>query len=457
VPSVADPPPESSIPGLAVRSYRSRGLQQVDLFWTGSPADAFDVYRDGRRIAIASASGYTDRLGRDGSGSYRYRVGVTGTDVRSNEATVTFAAGRRVVGADATSNREPSHGAAVSVSAVGMEEPFRHRATHTLSRPCGTGVVVTASANRAHAIQTRKGKRAARLGDRRVALRRSARFVCIVALVLCLPATAAPASPVPSPVFQPPQAYYLALGDSIAYGFQLPRWLAGLPPAGFDTGYVDVFGAALREIRPHITTVNYGCPGESTVSFIAGPCAVRQEGVVALHDDFDGSQLDAAVAFLRAHDGRVSPITLHVGGNDVRALLTACNRDFGCLQAEAPAAIAQFGSRLGTILARLRAAAPNAEIIVSGQYDPFLGFFAQADPLYLALNDAIATVAAAERARYADIFPAFNPQGDREAEAAAMCLLTLLCSDGDDHPSDVGYRALAAAVFDSSGYARLAP
>jgi hypothetical protein len=33
--------------------------------------------------------------------------------------------------------------------------------------------------------------------------------------------------------------------------------------------------------------------------------------------------------------------------------------------------------------------------------------------------------------------------------------LTLLCSEGDGHPSDAGYRAMAEAVFEASGYARL--
>ena len=68
----------------------------------------------------------------------------------------------------------------------------------------------------------------------------------------------------------PPQAYYLALGDSIAYGVQPPKASAGLPPSGFDTGYVDFFAARLRALAPKIRVVNYGCPGESTKTFIAG-------------------------------------------------------------------------------------------------------------------------------------------------------------------------------------------
>jgi hypothetical protein len=81
---------ETSIIGLAARGYRCRGLQQVDLFWSGSNIDGFGVYRDCHCVAIVAASGYTDRLGRPGSGSYRYRVGATGTETRSNEAVVTF-------------------------------------------------------------------------------------------------------------------------------------------------------------------------------------------------------------------------------------------------------------------------------------------------------------------------------------------------------------------------------
>jgi hypothetical protein len=38
------------------------------------------------------------------------------------------------------------------------------------------------------------------------------------------------------PAAAAPQAYYLALGDSIAYGFQPEKARKGLPPRGFNTG-----------------------------------------------------------------------------------------------------------------------------------------------------------------------------------------------------------------------------
>ena len=80
------------------------------------------------------------------------------------------------------------------------------------------------------------------------------------------------------PKFDPPKRYYLALGDSVAYGYQQSKVDAELPPAAFDTGYVDDFAARLRQLRPMIVVVNYGCPRESTNSFIAGPCPLKALG-----------------------------------------------------------------------------------------------------------------------------------------------------------------------------------
>src|SRR5213593_3483873 len=148
--------------------------------------------------------------------------------------------------------------------------------------------------------------------------------------------TALAASAASGPVYQAPQAYYLALGDSIAYGFQPAKQRAGLPPSGFNTGYVDVFAARLRTVAPKLRVVNYGCPGESTKTFIDGGCSGRGD-VKGLHDAFKGAQLDAALAFLRAHRGQVGPITLTLWGNDVFELSPACKGDLLCTRSHAKA------------------------------------------------------------------------------------------------------------------------
>ena len=266
------------------------------------------------------------------------------------------------------------------------------------------------------------------------------------AVVLALPGTAAVAS-------QPaPQSYYLALGDSIAYGVQPPKASAGLPPSAFDTGYVDVFAARLRALAPNIRVVNYGCPGESTKTFAAGGCSGRAD-VKGLHDVFKGAQLNAAVAFLRAHRGQVSPITLTLWGNDLGDILDACKGKPACVQARLPRTVA---SGLTTILRQLRAAAPKAKIIVTGTWNYNVANLKQTDPLFRSLNATIARVAATANARFADTFPVFNPQGNLAREKARICALTFACSKfkGDPHPTDAGYRAIAAAVWDASGYPR---
>ena len=89
-----------------------------------------------------------------------------------------------------------------------------------------------------------------------------------------------------------------------------------------------------------------------------------------------------------------------------------------------------------------------------GYWNGRIDFLAESDPLFQAANAAIAAAAAHARARFADVMPAFNPAGD-SARAAAICALTLLCSESDGHPSDLGYRTIADVVFAVSGYERL--
>jgi lysophospholipase L1-like esterase len=288
---------------------------------------------------------------------------------------------------------------------------------------------------------------------------RVAGLLCVIIVAVVTLMSSPPASAVTPPKFKPPKSYYLALGDSITYGFQLSRARAGLPPSAFNTGYVDDFGARLQQIQPSIITVNYGCPGETTKSFIDGPCPWTAGGG-QLHDSFSGSQLGAAVAFLRAHPGDVSPITLTLWGNDVREFVGSCTDESGaidpvCIQKGIPGFFHGVSTNLDTILGKLRAAAPNAEIIVTGTWDSFIGAFEFADPLFQLLNTSMANVAAANLVWFADPFPVFNPQGDLDAETQAICTLLLLCTENDSHPSDAGYQALADVVFEASRYARL--
>jgi lysophospholipase L1-like esterase len=264
-----------------------------------------------------------------------------------------------------------------------------------------------------------------------------------VAVLLAVSGTASSGTSA-RPVFQPPQRYYLALGDSMAYGYQPTK--AKAPPAAVRTGYVDLFVARLRKLSPKIQVVNYGCPGESTVTFARGGCDWLKGGG-KLHDAFRGPQLKAAQSFLRAHRGNVSPITVTLWGNDLPLPLSKNAK-------RAPSAIASFGSRLTTILEQLRATAPTAEIIVTGAWNPEADRLARTEPLYRSLDAAIRRAATASHARVANMFAALNGTGKVKTQQARLCRLTFYCSKGDPHPTDAGYRAMADALMTASGYPR---
>jgi lysophospholipase L1-like esterase len=265
------------------------------------------------------------------------------------------------------------------------------------------------------------------------------------------------AYPAASQVVLGPKQYYLALGDSITFGYQAYKHEASLPPSAFNTGYVDVFAGHLREIQPTIIVVNYGCPGESTRSFLKGPCLWTEFGQ-QLHDSFTGRQLDAALSFLRAHPGEVSPITVTLWGNNVREFSAACQGDAACIQNGAFKFIDDLTKDLAKILRALHKEAPDADIIVTGTWDSFIDALEFADPLFQLMNASMAAAAAAERVRFADPFSLFNPQGDLQHEVQNLCSLLLLCApQPDSHPSDVGYRVLGDLVWNVSGYGSPVP
>src|SRR6185312_6474274 len=99
----------------------------------------------------------------------------------------------------------------------------------------------------------------------------------------------------------------------------------------------------------------------------------------------------------------------------------------------APSAIASVGSRLNSILQRLRVAAPTAEIIVTGAWNPEVDQLKQAQPLYRSVDRAIARAAAGSRARVANMFAVFNPPGNVRTQRARLCAITFFCSKGDIH------------------------
>lgn len=256
----------------------------------------------------------------------------------------------------------------------------------------------------------------------------------------------------PHPPFAPRPTAYLALGDSLAFGYSQARFDELFPeenPAGFESGYVNVVGDALKVFDRGLQIVNDGCPGETTESFIKGPCPYVAEGF-PLHHPYAGgptaSQLSDALAYLQAHPGAVDPITLDIGANDALGLIEGCKEEPACVLAGAPGVFAKIAANLTAILGQLRADAPRAQIVVLGLYNPFGETLAGGDALTAQLNEVEAKVAAGVGARFADPLPVFNPPG--ALEAPTICLLTNMCTPLKDiHPTALGYRVLGGLVL----------
>ncbi|HZL49075.1 MAG TPA: SGNH/GDSL hydrolase family protein [Solirubrobacteraceae bacterium] len=181
-------------------------------------------------------------------------------------------------------------------------------------------------------------------------------LVLAVALVACAAlAPAAGARPAPQ------VSTYLALGDSISFGYSEQVFEENKPneaPSYFEEGFTNVFAKDLgrgSEAGRGVTLVNDACPGETSNGLIgenaalggktstepAGhnpqgpgdyhPCAYNNVDGLPLHNSLSVggqsiSQLEDALSILKeghpAHP--VDAITLNIGSNDELAAITEC-------------------------------------------------------------------------------------------------------------------------------------
>jgi lysophospholipase L1-like esterase len=276
----------------------------------------------------------------------------------------------------------------------------------------------------------------------------------LVPVFLLLFATTQYAQNDTNPRFNPPKEYYLALGDSLAFGSQQIKFNANFPvepPSAFNTGYVDDLAVMLRGIRLAIQTVNFGCPGETSLTFMNGGCNYTSRGF-SLHNGYSGPQLSAALAFLQEHPGQVSPITINIGGNDFNRLQSICGSDLSCYEVHGPAILAATRANLDQILGAIRNTAPNAEIITFTTYDLTVLVDPRFGRFTAAFNDVVTDTARSHSVRVADVFSAFN----EGPQPATICSLTFACTPlRDTHPNDAGYATIASQIWAVSDYDRI--
>ena len=134
----------------------------------------------------------------------------------------------------------------------------------------------------------------------------------------------------------------------------------------------------------------------------------------------------AALGFLSAHKGQVSPITLTLWGNDVFPAFDSC-KDFACIRSRTPKVVAGFAARFGPILLKLRASRARRDDRRHRRLElrcrPREG-----DRGHLpAAERGDAEQGRGRGARFADVKPLFNPPRQRRrAEGAGVRLLVHL-------------------------------
>jgi lysophospholipase L1-like esterase len=157
---------------------------------------------------------------------------------------------------------------------------------------------------------------------------------------------------------------YLALGDSISFGYSQEKFGVNFPneaPAYFEEGSTNAFAKYLgksTEVGKGVVTVNLACPGETSNGLIGEnealggktstegpgkpqgpgdfhPCAYINVNGLPLHDSLSSSpgkavsQVEAALSVLKsgspAHP--VDAISLNIGSNDELAAIEECKNE----------------------------------------------------------------------------------------------------------------------------------
>ena len=282
-------------------------------------------------------------------------------------------------------------------------------------------------------------------------------------------ATAAPSSSAAHPTQSPSRwgrpggadyDYYLALGDSLAWGFQPNSARVGIKSGH---GYADDLATYLRQHGDRdLKYVNLSCPGETTGTMLDGGCP-----------DLAGSgqkykvQEAAAVAFLKAHPHARILVTLDVGANNIDTCVDSSGAfDTTCIAEGVSAA----GTQLPEILAKLKAAAGRqVSFVAMNYYDPFLAEWLtgsagqtaaeQSTALSTEFNGVLGEAFAAYHVPVADVSSAFKTTDFTDTapldgttvpiNVANICEWTWMCAPApvgpNIHPNNTGYEVIAKA------------
>jgi hypothetical protein len=291
---------------------------------------------------------------------------------------------------------------------------------------------------------------------------RSSVGICLVVAFMALSAFSSSAS---AGMPKHPTAY-VALGDSLAFGFKEETFALNLPaepPSAFEQGYVtDLYKKVVgkeRHAGNELKLFNFGCPGETSEGLIGhdealggnpgaewNPCAYQNVDGFPLHSSIgSGSQLEAALGVITS-GVPVKLVTLNIGANDELHQVGLCenpkyDEEHGftgfqeCLIKESPTLFGRILHNNGDIIGVLRNAGYTGVVGVMGVYNPNAEILPGSDVLQKQLDEVeAATIAKGEFGPgvvYGEIFPKVNPQTGHEQEH--ICRYTEECNKFDKH------------------------
>jgi lysophospholipase L1-like esterase len=252
----------------------------------------------------------------------------------------------------------------------------------------------------------------------------------------------------PSSSSAPDAGVYLALGDSVPFGFRGGA-TAEYQDADNFVGYPELVGEELG-----LEVVNASCPGETTASFLdtkaqSNGCDNSLDSgfgyrtaypLHVLYESVDQSQLDFAVHTLTENED-VELVTLQIGANDAficqRTTPSRCSDP-----ADIQAVTQTVQANLGQILSTLRGEGGyDGQIVVVTYYA--LDYDDAFTAATRVLDDGILQVAEANGAAVADGYRAFEPRASQSGGDSVAAGLVL---PNDVHPTEDGQELLADAV-----------
>jgi lysophospholipase L1-like esterase len=280
------------------------------------------------------------------------------------------------------------------------------------------------------------------------ALRRAAVVFAVLGTLAGLKALSVGAAELPSSAPQ-----YLDLGGSASVGFQP----TATRPHGqrTDTGYANDLVGLTRSRWPGLQLTELGCPGASTTTFVDGGGRCRYGS---------GTQLAAAVAFLRSHP-TTRLITVDLGFNNVRPCFVHGSVNEACVSR----GLTSLRQQLPSALRILRTAAGSmVDIVGVGHYDPFASqpggsrgdrsFAAASVGVIDELDATLRSIYLHFGIQMANVSTAFDTSGGTPVRGESsgpsagtrVCELTWMCAHrpyGPNlHPNDAGYRVIARAI-----------